>query len=267
MGTELTQHEQDLRKIEEFRLLDDEFMTAVFNGATEEVSYILTVILGFKVTAIDVRTQYELKNLKGRSARLDIYAKDEKGKFFDVEIQRADKGAGYRRARFNSSMVDSNLLKAGTRDYSLPDVYIIFITENDVMGEGLGVYHVERVIKELNKPFEDGEHIIYVNGQFVSDNALGKLMHDFRCRKASEIYNPLLAEKVRYFKETEEGVSAMCKMMEDMRNETALATAKKIAEKLLRTTELSDKLIADNVDLPETQIAELRKSLQMVQSV
>ena len=55
----------------------------------------------------------------------------------------------------------------------------------------------------------------------------------------------------------------MCKMLEDMRDETALATAKKIAEKLLRTTELSDKLIADNVDLPETQIAELRKSLQM----
>ena len=59
----------------------------------------------------------------------------------------------------------------------------------------------------------------------------------------------------------------MCKMMEDMRNEVAeatmLATAKKIAEKLLRTTGLSDKLIADSVDIPEEQIAELRKSLQM----
>ena len=30
-----------------------------------------------------------------------------------------------------------------------------------------------------------------------------------------------LADKVRYFKEDEKGVAAMCKVMEDMRNETA----------------------------------------------
>ncbi len=30
-----------------------------------------------------------------------------------------------------------------------------------------------------------------------------------------------LAEKVRYFKEDEKGVQAMCKAIEDMRNETA----------------------------------------------
>ena len=29
-----------------------------------------------------------------------------------------------------------------------------------------------------------------------------------------------LADKVRYFKEDEKGVAAMCKVMEDMRNET-----------------------------------------------
>ena len=33
-----------------------------------------------------------------------------------------------------------------------------------------------------------------------------------------------LADKVRYFKEDEKGVAAMCKVMEDMRNETAWQT-------------------------------------------
>ena len=132
---ELSQHEQDLQKIAGFRLLDDDFMTRVFDGATEEMSYVLTVILGFKVTVIDVRTQYEVKNLRGRSARLDIYAKDDKGVYFNVEIQRSDRGAGARRARFNSSVVDSNLLDAGSTGYPLPEVYIVFITENDVLGQ------------------------------------------------------------------------------------------------------------------------------------
>ena len=36
-----------------------------------------------------------------------------------------------------------------------------------------------------------------------------------------------LYERTRHFKETKEGVFTMCKMMEDMRNETAKETAKK----------------------------------------
>ncbi|MBS6255779.1 hypothetical protein [Megasphaera massiliensis] len=27
-------------------------------------------------------------------------------------------------------------------------------------------YHVNRIIEELNRPFEDGSHIIYVNGNY-----------------------------------------------------------------------------------------------------
>ena len=32
---------------------------------------------------------------------------------------------------------------------------------------------------------------------------------------------PILAERVRYFKEDEKGVATMCKAMDDMRNEVA----------------------------------------------
>lgn len=34
------------------------------------------------------------------------------------------------------------MLKAGTKDYPLPEVYVIFITENDVLKGGLGVYRI-----------------------------------------------------------------------------------------------------------------------------
>lgn len=46
-------------------------------------------------------------------------------------------------------------------------------------------------------------------------------MHDFFCTSADDMNYKELADKVRYFKEDEKGVAAMCKVMEDMRNETA----------------------------------------------
>lgn len=52
-----------------------------------------------------------------------------------------------------------------------------------------------------------------------------------------------LAKKVRYFKEDEKGVAAMCKVMEDMRNETARIAAER------RSIEIAKRLIADGIVL------------------
>lgn len=49
-------------------------------------------------------------------------------------------------------------------------------------------------------------------------------MHDFSCTAADEMYYSELADKVRYFKEDEKGINTMCKVIEDMRNETAQKT-------------------------------------------
>lgn len=99
---------------------------------------------------------------------------------------------------------------------------MIFITENDVMKGGLPIYPVERVITSTGEPFNDGEHIIYVNGDNKDcATALGKLMHDFFCTDPDDMHYKQLADKVRYFKENEEGVRTMCATLEKMRDETA----------------------------------------------
>ena len=55
-------------------------------------------------------------------------------------------------------------------------------------------------------------------------------MHDFFCTDPDDMHYKELADKVRYFKEDEKGVAAMCKVMEDMRNEAAREGAKKAVE-------------------------------------
>ena len=43
------------------------------------------------------------------------------------------------------------------------------------MDKGLPLYHVERIIQETKERFEDGSHIIYVNGSYKKRNRIGKI--------------------------------------------------------------------------------------------
>ncbi len=129
-----------------------------------------------------------------RSVRFDILATDSTGAKINVEIQRADKGAGRKRARYNSSMMDATLLKKGDDFDNLPETWVVFITENDVIGKGLPLYPVERCFLGTGERFEDGSHILYVNGAYRGDTPIGKLMHDFSCTNAADMYYTALAD-------------------------------------------------------------------------
>lgn len=209
-----------LKVLADFRLLDDDFMTAAFQDSLECVNLVLRIILGKPdIKATKAIAQDTLKNLQGRSVRLDIHAWA-KGQEFNVEIQRGGKGAAQRRARYNSSLMDANTLLAGENHDNLPESYVIFITETDVLGYGQPMYVIERTIKGIGRDFGDGSHIIYINSSMSDeDTPLGKLMHDFLCTRAEDMYYDILAERVRYFKETEEGARLMCEAMEMLTNE------------------------------------------------
>lgn len=125
--------------------------------------------------------------------------------------------------------------------------YIIFITEKDKFGEGLPIYHIEKVIKELGRDLEDEQHTIYVNAQIQDESALGKLMSDFQCTEAKKMNYKVLADRVKYFKEDEEGVTTMCRALEEMREEqkidTLLNSIKNLMKNLGITAEESMKAI------------------------
>ena len=44
-------------------------------------------------------------------------------------------------------------------------------------------------------------------------------MHDFFCSDPNDMYSDVIAERVRFFKEDEKGVAAMCKVMEEIYND------------------------------------------------
>ena len=227
-------HQEDLQRLRDFRLLDDDFLTKCFEGDTASIELVLQIVLEKPdLKVLDVRTQVFVENLLNRSVRLDILATDSTGAKLNVEVQRSDKGAGRKRARYNSSMMDANLLKKGEDFDKLPETWVIFITENDVMGKGLPLYPVERCFLGTGERFEDGSHILYVNGAYRGDTPIGKLMHDFSCTDAADMYYGTLADRVRFFKESKEGIEIMCRAMEDMRNQTLKEGMKEVALRML----------------------------------
>lgn len=253
-------HEEDLQRLKNFRLLDDDFLTKVFEDI-ECVELLLRIILkkdDLKVT--EVHSQYNMKNLQGRSARLDIFAVDSTGAVANIEVQRSDKGAVPRRARYNSSLIDANVTEPGDKYQNLPESYIIFITENDVMKAGLPLYHINRFVEEIGIPFGDDAHIIYVNSQIKDETSLGKLMHDFSCTDPSDMNYQILADRVNFFKNEQEGMLIMCQMLEEMRNETALEKTKEFALRLIIRGKDSLEEIADITDLPLEEVNLINKT-------
>ena len=187
-------HEEDLQRLRGLRLLDDDFMQKVFEdkACTE---FLLQIILNrTDLKVLRVNGQQDIKNLQGRSVRLDILAVDAENRVYNIEIQRSDKGAGVKRARYNSSLIDANVTEPGEKYENLCESYVIFITENDIMKVGLPIYHIDRTVKETGELFGDESHIIYVNSQIKDESALGKLMHDFSCTDAKDMKYKILAD-------------------------------------------------------------------------
>ena len=257
-------HEEDLQRLRGFRLLDDDFLTKCFEGDTASIELVLQIVLEKPdLKVLDVRTQVFVENLLNRSVRLDILAMDSTGAKLNVEVQRSDKGAGRKRARYNSSMMDANLLKKGEDFDKLPETWVIFITENDVMGKGLPLYPIERCFLGTGERFEDGSHILYVNGAYRGDTPIGKLMHDFSCTDAADMYYGTLADRVRFFKESKEGIEIMCRAMEDMRNQTLKEGMINVAKKMLEDGTITLEKIAEFVGLSVDEVRKLKTDQNM----
>ena len=229
------------RDIENFRLFDDEFFNACFKDNVKAVTLILRIIFNDEnLEIINLKVQEDFTNFRGHSVTLDIIARNKvTNTIYNIEIQRSKYGDGAspERARYHVDIYDTHNLKKNHDFRSLPSTYVIFITEEDIFGEGLPIYKIQRTFEHNHKPFNDRSYIYYVNGAYKGDDDIAKLVHDFQCQKPEEFYFEELAEKVRFFKRTKEGKMEISSLL------------KKTADKYIRANK--DKYIAKGEKLGE----------------
>ena len=255
-----------LALIQRLRLIDDTFFNVCFDNNIEGMQLLLRIFLARDdLTVKRVVTQQSADNLYGRGVRFDVLAEDSEGKLYDCEVQRANEGASARRARYNSAMLDVRELPKGAEFSELSETWVIFITENDVYGAEHPLYHVERIVQEMQRPFDDGTHILYVNGTNRADTPLGRLMQDFFCEIPERMYYKELANRADYFKTKTEGVNAMCelmekfgeKKMEEGRAEGRMESARATATALISLGKLTIAQIAAATQLPPEEVKRL----------
>ena len=207
-------------KIQNLRLLDNILMQTVLDDFIPGVELILRIILNKPdLRVVELKVQKLLPNLASRDLTLDVVAVDSEGKRYNIEVQRSDSGAQPKRPRYHSALMDVQFLKKGAETDELPETYVIFITENDVLKRGLPLYHIERVITETGELFGDLAHIVYANAAYVGDDEFGLLMSDFRARNPDDMHFSVLADQVREIKSNQKGVKEMSSFAEEMFNE------------------------------------------------
>ena len=136
-------------------------------------------------------------------------------------------------------MIDTRSLEKGESTEKLPEVYVVFITENDVLGEGKAVYRIERYI-DGHRLFDDGAHIVYVNGAYRGADKIGDLMHDFACQSGAQMHSPLLRDRVDYLKGKRQEVEKMSPLMERLvKNRDMETAAILLEEKRIKKDELA----------------------------
>ena len=193
--------------------------TALYDFAPG-VELILRIILEMPdLVVTELTVQKLLPNLVSRDLILDVHAVDSNGKHFNIEVQCKDDGAIPQRPRYHSALMDVEILQKGHKVKELPETYVVFITENDVLGAGLPVYHIDRTVKETGQSFGDGAHIVYANASYVGKDEIGHLMSDFRVSDPKDMHFDLLANHVRSVKNNRKGVIEMSKVLNEMYNE------------------------------------------------
>ena len=223
-NSKVTQNQDRINKlIDGLTLFDDDLMSRVFDKNIEATELLLRIILERKIKVISVNGQEEMKSaaVGGRNITLDVHALDENGEKMDIEVQGNSEGAHIRRARYHSSVLDSRMLKEGQEFKEIKDSYVIFIYKRDKFQEGLPLYHIDRYVRETGKLFEDGSHIIYVNGNYKGDDEIGHLMQDFHQTDPDNMHYKELSQGVRHFKEVEEGRDTMCEAVQEYAKEYA----------------------------------------------
>lgn len=214
-----------LSVIKNLRIFDDNFMKIVFKDDKQCVQEVINVIIPYANKIKELYVEDSIKNLSGKDIRYDVVAVTQQ-MIIALEVQKDKYKASPQRTRLYDSLLTSKSMKPGISYKKQSQTAAIFIMEEDYYGLKKAVYHIQRKVEETGKSFQDGAMIMYVNGKYRGNDAIGRLMHDFNQKDYRKIYNKVLKEKVRKLKETKEGKEKMCKLFEEIENRGRLAGLK-----------------------------------------
>lgn len=169
--------------------IKDYFMFCAVMSAEENCIGFLEMVLGFPIAKIDVSYERNMVyHPEYKGIRLDVYAKDEANKHYNVEMQVRREISIEKRARYYHSQMDMELLSAGISYEELPDTFVIFICDYDPFGKGLYYYTCRTKCEEdALLEYEDGCRTIYLSTKGKDEEKVPKSLVRFLKFVAADI--------------------------------------------------------------------------------
>ena len=207
-------NERYLEVLNKLRPIDDTFMRMIFRDH-QCVELLMKIIFGEQFSLKRFETQEDHKQVGSRSVELDIVVYTHEGAVIGIEVEKSKDNASPIRARYHASILDCDQSYPGEKWSHFPEMYVVFICEEDVLKNGKMLDHIQRY-REDGNVFKDKLHIIYLNASMQDETALGKLMHDMLCNDPDEMYYEVLRKRASYFKRQEGGKRTMCEALEEL---------------------------------------------------
>jgi len=142
----------------------DAFLFAATMEDEELCRRVLERILEIPIKSVRVHTENTVfVNSDYHGVRLDVYANDEAGSLFNVEMQVKNEGNLPKRSRYYQSQMDAAVLEPGMDFNQLPRSFVIFICTFDPFKKGLCRYTYEYRCLENGETLGDGTCRVFLN--------------------------------------------------------------------------------------------------------
>ena len=156
-----------MRKSFDDLTIADDFMFCSVMQDPALCKKLLTLVLADTIgtiTELKYQTTFEKGSSKG--VRLDVWAGDDSGKLYDIEVQTTDQKNLAKRLRYYQSAIDVSTLSKGSDYNDLPDTFIIFFCPFDYVKAGLPMYTFRTVCTQnAHLQLPDGTTKVILNSK------------------------------------------------------------------------------------------------------
>ena len=200
-------------------LMDDVPFTVAMRRSMALAQLIIRTTLSQEdLVVTDVRCQEKVPGIGHKGVVFDALCFDGCGNMYDVEVQKGRFEDLPKRAEFYEAMLTVHSLEVGGRNYDrMPKRVVIFICDGDVEKRGEAVYDYSRRSAD-GRMLGDGGRIVFVNGEYRADDAIGRLMADMDQSDPERAFNEEVRESLTMLA-GEEGLKEMSDEMEKILDE------------------------------------------------
>lgn len=257
----LENYEKKVARIQKFRPIDDTFFEVLAQEPKVCEEILRTILEDPGLEVLEVMTQKSIRNLHGRSVRLDALCRTGAGEMANIEVQRSDNDSHLKRVRYHAACITAGVTDPGEKFENIPTVYAVYISEFDPFGFGLTAYHIDNVIRENGTGVDDGFHRVFVNTKIDDGTDIARLMKCFLQEEVDDPRFPRISERVAILKHSKGGIQVMCEIMEEYAKEYAKESDKKTVRQLFENGASLELVRAGFASLTEEELAEIFHSV------